>query len=189
MCTKDATKHPKIHKTVTHRQKNYLVQNTNSAEAEKSSSRYSQTCWVQFRSVARSCPTLCDPMDCTTPGLPVHHQLLEPTQTHVHHVGDAINYLILCHPLLLPLSIFPSIRVFPTSQLFTSGGQNNGVSASASVLPMNIQYWFPLGLIGWISSQSKRLSRVFSDTTVSKASILQHSASFMVQLSHPYMTM
>ena len=68
---------------------------------------------VQFSSVAQSCPTLCDPMDCSTPGFPVHHQLPELAQTHVHRVGDAIqpNHLILCHPLLLP-SIFPSIRVF-----------------------------------------------------------------------------
>ena len=67
---------------------------------------------IQFSSVAQSCPTLCDPMNCSTPGLPVHHQLPESTQTHVHCVGDAINHLILCHSLLLLPSIFPSIRVF-----------------------------------------------------------------------------
>ena len=55
---------------------------------------------------------LCDPMDCSTPGLPVHHQLPEFTQTHVHWIGDAINQIIVCHTLLLPPSIFPSIRVF-----------------------------------------------------------------------------
>ena len=66
----------------------------------------------QFSSVAQSCLTLCDPVDCRTPGLPVHHQLPEFTQTHVHWVGNAIDYLILCHPLLLLPSIFPSIRVF-----------------------------------------------------------------------------
>ena len=76
-----------------------------------------------------------------------------------------------CHPLLLLPSIFPSIRGFPMSQFFTSGGQSIGVSASASVLPMNIQDWFPLGWTGWISLQSKGLSRVFSSTTVWKASI------------------
>ena len=75
------------------------------------------------------------------------------------------NHLILCRPLLLP-SIFPSIRVFPVTQFFASGGQSIGVSASASVLPVNIQDWFPLGLTSWISSQSKGLSRVFSNTTV-----------------------
>ena len=67
---------------------------------------------VQFSSVAQSCPTLCDPMDCSTPGLPVHHQLPEFTQTHVHRVGDGIQPSPPCHPLLLPPSIFPSIRVF-----------------------------------------------------------------------------
>ena len=68
----------------------------------------------QFSSVTQLCPTLCDPMDCSTPGFPVHHQLQEPTQTHVHRVGDAIqpHPLILSHSLLFPPSIFPSIRVF-----------------------------------------------------------------------------
>ena len=67
---------------------------------------------VQFSSATQSCLTLCNPLDCRTPGFPVHHQLLELTQTHVHCVSDAINHLILCHPLLLPPSIFPRIRVF-----------------------------------------------------------------------------
>ena len=71
-----------------------------------------------------------------------------------------------CHPLLLLPSIFPSIKVFPMSQLFVSGGQSIGASASASVLPMNIQGWFSLGLTGFISSQSKSTSRVFSSTTI-----------------------
>ena len=74
------------------------------------------------------------------------------------------NYLILCRPLLFLPSVFPSI--FQMSQFFASGGQSIGVSASASVLPMNIQDWFPLGWTGWISLQSKGLSRVFSNTTV-----------------------
>ena len=76
------------------------------------------------------------------------------------------NHLILCRPLLLPPSIFPSIRVFLMSQFFTSSGQSIGVSASASVLPLNIQDRFPLGLTGWISLLSKTLSRFFSTTTV-----------------------
>ena len=67
---------------------------------------------VQFSSVTQLFPTLCDPMDCRAPGFPVHHQLLEFTQTHVHLVGDAIQPLIFCHPLLLLPSIFPSISVF-----------------------------------------------------------------------------
>ena len=78
------------------------------------------------------------------------------------------NHLSLCRPLLLLTSIFPSIRTFPMSQLFASGGQRIGVSVSASVLPMNIQDWFPLGWTSWISLQSKGLSRVFSNTTVQK---------------------
>ena len=125
---------------------------------------------VQFSSVAQSCPTLCDLMDYSMPGFPSHHQLLELAQTHIHWVSDAIqpSHLIFCHPLLLLSSIFPSMRVFPMSQFFASGGQTIGVSASASVLPMNIQGWFPLGLTGLISLQPKGLSSVFSNTTVQK---------------------
>ena len=78
------------------------------------------------------------------------------------------NHLILFHPLFLPPSIFPSIRVFPKSWLFTSGGQSTGASASASVLPVNIQDWFTLGLIGLISLQSKEVPKGFSNTTVQK---------------------
>ena len=97
------------------------------------------------------------------------------------------SHLILCRPLLLLSSILPSIRVFQMSRFFPSGGRSIGVSASTSVLPMNIQDWFPLGWTGWISLQSKGLSRLFSNTS-SKASILRCSAFFIVQLSHPYMT-
>ena len=78
------------------------------------------------------------------------------------------NHLILCCPLLLPSSIFPASGSFKMSQFFTSGGQSIGVSASASVLPMNNQDWFPLGWTDLISLQSKGLSRVFSNTTVQK---------------------
>ena len=98
------------------------------------------------------------------------------------------NYLILCRPLLRLPSIFPASRSFPMSQFFASGGLSIGVSGSALVLPMNIQDWFPLGRTGWISLQSKRLSRVFSNTTVQAHQILQCSALFILQLSHPYMT-
>ena len=98
---------------------------------------------------------------------PVHHQLPEPSQTLVHHVSDAIQP---SHPrpLLLPPSIFPASGSFPMSQLFAWGGQSTGVSASASVLPVNTQDWFPLGWTGWISLQFKELSRVFSNTTIQK---------------------
>ena len=123
---------------------------------------------VQFRSVAQSCPTLCNPMDCSTPGLPVHHQFLEFTQTHVHWVGDTIQP---SHPLLSPSP--PAFNLSQHQGLFkgvnsTSGGQSIGVSASTSVLPMNTQDCSPLGWTGWISLQSKGLSRVFSNTTVQK---------------------
>ena len=98
------------------------------------------------------------------------------------------NHLILCHPLLLQPSVFPSIRVISNESVLSSGGQSIAVSASTLVLPMNIQDWSPIGWTGWISLQSKGLSRVFSNTTVQKLSILWHSAFFIVQLSHPYMT-
>ena len=88
-------------------------------------------------------------------------------------------------PFTFCLYSFPASGSFPMSQLFTSGCQSIG--ASASVLPVNIQYWFLLGLTGLISLQSKGFSRVFSSTTVWKESILQHSAFFMVQLSYSYM--
>ena len=78
------------------------------------------------------------------------------------------NHLILCHPLLLPPSIFPSIRVFSSESLIHIRWPKYWVSVSASVLPMNIQDWFPLGLTGWISLQSQGLSRIFSSTTVLK---------------------
>ena len=78
------------------------------------------------------------------------------------------NHLIICHSLLLLLSIFPSIRVFPSESALQSGGQSTGVSASTSLLPMNTQDWSPLGWTTWISLQSKELSRVFSNTTVQK---------------------
>ena len=78
------------------------------------------------------------------------------------------SHLILCHPLLLLPQSFPASESFPVSQLFTWGGQSIGVSASASVLLMNTEYWYPLGWTGWISLQSKGLSRVFSNTTVQK---------------------
>ena len=67
---------------------------------------------VQFSSVAQLCPTFCDPMKCSMPGFPVHRQLQEFTQTHVHQIGDATRHLILCRPFLFPPSIFPSIRIF-----------------------------------------------------------------------------
>ena len=98
------------------------------------------------------------------------------------------NHLVLCHPLLLLPSIFPSIRVFSNESVLCIRGPKIGVSASASVLPMNIQDWSPLGWTGWISLQFKGLSKSLLQHHSSKASILQCSAFFAVQLSHPYMT-
>ena len=130
---------------------------------------------------------LCNPMDCSTPGFLVHHQLLEFAQTHVHRVGDAIQPTYSVFPFSC-LQSFPASGSFPMSQFFTSDGQS--IRASASVLPMNIQGWFPLGLTGL---QSKSLGvqgtlKSLLQYHSSKESILRRSAFFMVQLSHPYMT-
>ena len=120
-------------------------------------------CIYHCYSVTKSCPALCNPMDCSTPGFPVLYHLPEFLQTHVHRVGDAIQP---SHPLLLPSPPFPASGSLPLSQPFKSGGQSIG--ASTSVLPMNIQCWFPLRLTDLISLQSKGLSRVFPRTTVGK---------------------
>ena len=124
---------------------------------------------VQFSSVAQSCPTLCDPMNCSTPGLPVHHHLPEFTQTHVHWLRDAIQP---SHPRLSPSfscsQSLPASESFPMSQLFAWGVQSTGVSALASFFPRKSQDWSPSEWTGWISLQSKELSRVFSNTTVQK---------------------
>ena len=131
---------------------------------------------------------MCDPMDCRTSGFPVHYQLREITQ------NSCPSYRW-CHPTIsssvVPftscLQSFPASGSFPMSQFFTSDGQSIGVSASVSVLPMNIQDWFSLGLTGRISLQSKGLSRVLSDTTVQIINSLVLSFLY-TPLSHPYMT-
>ena len=121
----------------------------------------------QFSSVAQLCPTLCDPMNWSTPGLPVHHHLSDlPKLMCIESVRPS-SHFILCRPLLLLPPIPPASGPFPMSQLFALGGQSIRVSASASLLLMNTQGWFPLGWTGWIW-QSKGLSRVFSNTTVQK---------------------
>ena len=132
----------------------------------------------QFNSVAQSGTTLCDPMDCSMPVFSVHHQLLELKLMSIESVMPS-NHLILCYPLLLLPSVFPSIRVFSSeSVLHIRWPKYSGVSASTSVLPMNIQDCFLFGWTGWISLQSKGLSRVFSNTT------LQKHQFFTDQLSH-----
>jgi len=125
-------------------------------------------CSVQFCS-AQSCLTLCNPMDCSTPTFLVHHQLLGFIQTHVHQVDDAVQH---SHPLS---SLSPPAFNFSKHQgLFKWVISSHQVakvlrvSASTSVLPMNIQVWLPLGWTGWISLQSNGFSRVFSNTTVQK---------------------
>ena len=142
---------------------------TNHRSTELSRVFHSVAICTQFSSVTQLCPALYDPMNHSTPGLPVHHQLLESTQTHVHWVGDTIQP---SHPLSSPfppaLNLSQHPGSFQMSQFFTSGGQSIGVSASTSVLPMNTQDWFPLAWTGCISLQSKGLSRVFSNTTVQK---------------------
>ena len=125
-------------------------------------------------------------MNCRKPGFLVLHHLLELAQTRVYWIRNAMQ-------LSCPLSSdFSScLQSFPASwkmsQLFPTGGQSIGASASTSVLPMNIQEWFPFGLTGLITLQSKGLSRVLQHHS-SKASIVQCSAFFMVRFSHPYMT-
>ena len=141
----------------------------------------------EFSSAAQSCPILCDPMDCGIPGFPIYHKHPEFTQTHVHWVSDAIQP---SHPLLSPSPPafnLSSTRGFQMSQFFTSGGQSSEFSASTSVLPRNTQDW-SLGWTGWISLQSKALSRVFSNNTVQKHQLFSTQLFFTVQLSHPYMT-
>ena len=128
-------------------------------------------------------------MNCSTLGFPVLHYLLEFAQTHVHQVGDAIQPSHPVVPFSSCLQSFPASESFPMSWLFISCGQSIGASASVSVLPMNIQSWFPLWLTCMFSLLSKKLSRVFSSKHHNlKASFLQHSAYCMAQLSHPYMT-
>ena len=126
-------------------------------------------------------------MDCSTPGFPVHHHLLELAQTHIHWISDAIQP---SHPLSSHSSLVFSLsqhQGFSNESALRISCQSTGASASASDLPMSIEDWFPLGWTGLISLQSKGLSRVNQHHS-SKASIFKCSAFSMVQLSHPYIT-
>ena len=126
-------------------------------------------------------------MDCSTPGFPS----LSP-----RICSNSCPLSQWCHSTILSSvtiisscpKFFPISGSFPVSHFFISGGQSVGASASASVLPMNNQGWFPLGWTGLISLQSKWLSRIFSSTTVQKHQLLGCSAFSTVQFSHPYMT-
>ena len=128
----------------------------------------------QFSLVTQSCPTLCDPMDRSTSGLPVHQQLLELTQTHVHWVCDAIQPLSSCYLLSSVIPFSSCLQSFPASGSFSVKSvlcirwPKYWSFSLASVLPKNIQDWSPLGWTGLISLLSKGLSRVFSNTTVQK---------------------
>ena len=143
---------------------------------------------VHFSSVAHLCLTPCNPLACSTSGLLVHHQLLELAQTHVHQVSDPIQP---SHPLS---SLSPAFNLsqhqglFQWVSSFISGGQSIGASGSASVLPMNIQDWFLLGLTGLIFLLSKGLSRVFSNTTVKNINFSTFSLPYGLTLTsiHDY---
>ena len=123
--------------------------------------KYYCCCWV-----IKSCLTLWDSMNCSTLGLSVYHQLLELAPAHVRESVIPSNHLISVAPFSSYSQTFPASGCFPKSQLFTLGGRRIG--PSASVLPMNIHGWFPLGLTGLISLLSKGLSRVISCSTVQK---------------------
>ena len=127
---------------------------------------YSSWSSVQFSSVAQSYPTLCNPMNCNTPGFPVHYKLPELTQTHLHRVSDAIQP---SHPLSSsspPGFSLSRISVFSNEPVLHIRWPKYWSFSFNIALPMNIQDWFPLGWMGVISLQSKGLSRVFSNTTV-----------------------
>ena len=140
------------------------------------------------RSVAQSCPTICDPINCSTPGFPVLYHFPEVAQTHVHWISDAIQP---SHPLSPAFSFcpqsFPASVSFPVSWLFASGDQSIGTSASASILPMNIQDWFLLGLTDLITLVFKGLSRVFCSLTIWKHQFFGAWPSLWSN-SHPYTT-
>ena len=143
---------------------------------------------IQFSSVSQSCLTLCDPMNCSTPGLPVHHQLPEFTQSHVYWVSDAIQAFLLCCPLLHLPSIFPSIRVFSNESAFhirwpKYWSFSFSISSSnehPGLISFRMDWLDPLAVQGTLKSLLHHHS--------SKASILWCSAFFTVQLSHPYLT-
>ena len=143
---------------------------------------------VQFSSVSQLCPTLCNPMDCSTPGLPVHHQCPELTQTHVHQVSDAIQPSHLLSAPSPPPSVFSSIRVFSKESVLHIRWPKYW-SFSFSISPFNEYSWLISFRIDWFDLLAvQRTLKSLSPHHSSKASILQCSAFFIVQLSHPYVT-
>ena len=141
--------------------------------------------WVynQLSSVTQSCLTFCDPMGWSKPSFPVHHQLLEFAQTHVHQgqwCHRTISFSVI--PFSSCLQSFPESRSFPMNQLFASGGQSIETSASSSVLPMNIQYWPVWSPCSPRDSQESSPAPQFKSISISVFSFLYG------QLLHPYMT-
>ena len=126
------------------------------------------------------------PLNCSTSGSSVLHYFQDFAQIHVHWVSDGI-YPSHSHCFLLYLQSFPVSRFFLMSWFFASGDQGIGASVSASVISVNIQGWFPLELTGWISLQSKGLSRVFSNTAVQKYQFFGPQLSLW-SVTHLYMT-
>ena len=144
--------------------------------------------YLQFSSVAQSCLTLCDPMNCSTPGFPVHHPLLDLAEIHIHRVGDAIQPSHPVIPFFSSLQSFPESGSFTMNQFFTSSGQNIGASASAAspsneysgLISFRMDWFDLLAVQGTLKSLLQHYS--------SKTSIFRCSAFFIVQLLHPYMT-
>ena len=147
--------------------------------------RHSVSLAIQFSSVTQSCMTLCNPMDCSTPGLPVHHQLPEVTQTHVLWVGDAIQP---SHPLSSPSSIFPRFRVFSNESVLPIRWPKYW-TLSVSISPSNEYSGLISFRMHWLDLLAVQGTlKSLLQHHISKASFLQHSAFFIVQHSHPYMT-
>ena len=131
-----------------------------------------------------SCPTLCDSMDYSKPGFPVHHQLPEHAQAHVHRVSDAIQPSHLCHPLLLLPSIFPSIRVFSKDSVLCIRWPKYW-SFSFSISPFKEYSGLISFRMDWLDFAVQGTLKSLLQHHSSKASILHHSTFFTVQLSHP----
>ena len=143
---------------------------------------------VQFSSVAQSCLTVCDPMDCTMPGYPVHHQLPELAQIHVHWVDDTYSNISFSVVLLLLSSIFPSIRVFSNESLLCIRWPKYW-SFNFNITPSNEHSVLISFRMDWLDLLAVQVTlKSLLQHHSSKASILWHSAFFIVQLSHPYMT-
>ena len=143
---------------------------------------------LQYSSVAQSCPTLCNPMDCSMPGLSVNHQLPEFTQLMPTELVMPSKHLTLCHPLLLPPSIFPSIRVFSNESVLYIRWPKYW-SFTFNISPSNEYSGLNSFRIDWLDclAVQKTLKSLLQHHSL-KASTLWHSAFFIVQSSHPYMT-